>query len=134
MSERARIPGGLSDTAIILGRIEASERNTERVFDAHEERDQERFEQLHSELEEHRQEIGAAIAGLTAEVKRTNGGLATVKGKVAILEDREGQTAKRRGERLSLRHGIYIGVATSVVTALATEGHAIVQLLSSIGH
>jgi len=112
-----------TDTALIVGRIEASERNTERIFDAHEQRDQDRFEAITHELGEHRDELKTTIDGLTRQVERTNGGLTrvtadmdSVKRDLAVTQAEEARKRERQARRLGWAQKTASGAAGAAAT------------------
>jgi hypothetical protein len=122
-----------TDTAVILGRIEASEKNTKdriedsnrhtsAIIDTHEVNDQKRFDEqaallvAHEQregkaLREHDRYLGSKLDSLTKQVEVTNGGLAEVTGDVAVIKRRDAQLAERRIRRITFKQGLIVAVS-----------------------
>ena len=137
-----------SATELILGRIQAAEENTkdsiadlkdriatsdkhtDETFVAHENRDQERFDETTQALVAHREQLGHQISNLTTEVRATNGGLKGVEARVGILEYGESLVAAKAARRLSWRQGVTYALVGAFAVGLVT----VILFAAGVGH
>lgn len=100
------------NTTLILDRIGTSDKRTTEIFEAHEQRDQDRFLEQTNRLDETRKHLNGTLGELTKEVKKTNGRLGIVESKVEIVEDRAAEIAKRKAFWLTWKQGIILALAS----------------------